>query len=451
MIEPRTLRTKPHRQVPISIAAILIAVAMLLAYSGAYAQGGRAAEHWVGTWATAVVSSQQVVTLPPILRQPPPTTQPAAQPAAQPPLPPIQSVSNQTLREIVHTSLGGSRYRVVLTNQFGTTPLTIGAAHLAVRATDATIGASSGKPLTFAGKPTTTVPVGAVMVSDPVDLTAAPFADLAIDVYVPGDTAGTPLTMHSTGLQTHYLSQPGNHAGKAELPIARTLTSSYFLSRVEVVAPSTVGAVVTFGDSITDGTASTSNTNHRWPDYFARRLAATVGGAMGVLNLGIGGNRLLSDGLGINALARFDRDVSAQSGVTHMILLEGINDIGFAVEDPSPNAADVIAAHQQIIARARARGLQIFGATLTPFEGARYHTAIGESKRQEVNRWIRTSGAYDGVIDFDAAVRDPNNPTKIVAPFDPGDHLHFNDAGYQRMAETPDLNFFKLTRSVGSN
>jgi len=189
------------------------------------------------------------------------------------------------------------------------------------------------------------------------------------------------------------------------------VNSWYFVSRVEVVAPAAVGAVVTFGDSITDGTASTPNTNHRWPDYFARRVASSGSGGFGVLNLGIAGNRLLSDGLGISALARFDRDVSSQSGVTHLIVMEGINDIGFAGEDASPNAMDVIAAQQQIIARARARGLKIFGATLTPYEGARYYTAIGESKRQEVNRWIRTSGAYDGVIDFDAAVR-----TRTVRP-----------------------------------
>jgi lysophospholipase L1-like esterase len=256
--------------------------------------------------------------------------------------------------------------------------------------------------------------------------------------------------MHTTGLQTSYLSQPGNHAGKLDIPVLRTTQSSYFLSRVEVVAPASVGAVITFGDSITDGTASTPDANHRWPDYFARRVSG-MGGSVSVLNLGIAGNRLVSDGLGISALARFDRDVSSQSGVTHMVLMEGINDIGFAGDDALPNAADVIAAQQQLIARAHARGLKIFGATLTPYEGARYYTTIGEAKRQEVNRWIRTSGMYDGIVDFDAAVRDPNHPARIIGAFDPGDHLHFTDAGYQKMSETPDLKFFKMTGTVGSN
>jgi lysophospholipase L1-like esterase len=310
--------------------------------------------------------------------------------------------------------------------------------------------AGSGRQLLFAGRASATIPVGAVLVSDPVNFVAAPFADLAIDIYVPGDTAGSPLTMHSNGLQTNYLSQPGNHAGRLDFPVARTTMSSHLLSRVEVVAPASVGAVVALGDSITDGTASTPDTNHRWPDYFARWVAS-MGGFVSVLNLGIGGNRLLSDGFGISALARFDRDVSAQSGITHLILLEGINDIGFAGDDARPNAADVIGAHQQIIARARARGLKVFGATLTRYEGARYYTTIGEAKRQEVNRWIRTSGAYDGVIDFDASVRDPLRPSRIAATFDPGDHLHFNDAGYQKMSETPDLKFFRMAAAVGSN
>jgi lysophospholipase L1-like esterase len=424
-----------------------MALATLLVYPGLHAQS---AEHWVGTWATAVVSSQQVVVLPAILtRQQTPPAQPAA-PPPPPPMPPIQSVSNQTFREIVHLSIGGSKYRVVFTNQFGTTPLTIGAAQIAIRTSGPNIVAGSGRPLLFAGKASTTIPIGAVMVSDPLDFTAAPFADLAIDIYVPGDTGSSPLTMHGTGLQTNYLSEPGNHAGKLDLPVLRTTLSSYFLSRVEVLAPASVGAVVTFGDSITDGTASTPDTNHRWPDYFARRLSG-MGASMSILNLGIAGNRLVSDGLGISALARFDRDVSSQSGITHLILLEGINDIGFAGDDALPNAADVIAAHQQIIARAHARGLKIFGATLTPYEGARYYTTIGEAKRQEVNRWIRTSGAYDGVVDFDAAVRDPNHPSKQLPALDPGDHLHFTDGGYQKMSEVPDLKFFKAGVAVGSN
>jgi lysophospholipase L1-like esterase len=427
------------RRFLLSIATIAAVVAVL-SYPGIHAQNG--AEHWVGTWATAVVSSQQVFSLPPIFQQrPAPPPQPAAAPAAPQPL---QSISNQTLREIVHTSIGGSRYRVVFTNAFGTKPLTIGAAHIAVRTSEAAIATNSAKSLMFAGKSSVTIPVGAVMFSDPIDFTAQPSADLAIDVFVPDDTTGSPLTTHTGALQTSYLSEPGNHVGKAQFPVARTVMNWYLLSRVELVAPASVGAVVTFGDSITDGTASTPDANHRWPNYLAARFGAASGGAMGVLNLGIGGNRLLSDGLGISALARFDRDVAAQSGVTHVVLLEGINDIGWAGEEASPTAADLIAAHQQMIARAHARGLKIFGGTLTPYVGARYQTDMGEAKRQEINKWIRTSGAYDGVIDFDGAVRDPKQPTKALPMYDPGDHLHFTDAGYQKMADAVDLNLFKL-------
>jgi lysophospholipase L1-like esterase len=302
---------------------------------------------------------------------------------------------------------------------------------------------SSGKPLMFSGQPSVTIPVGSLMISDPVSFKAPPFADLAIDAYVPDDTTGSPLTMHATALQSSYLSETGNYGGQTQFPVARPFLNWYLLSRVEVVAPSSVGAVVTFGDSITDGTASTANANHRWPDDLARRLASMAGGPMGVLNLAIAGNRLLSDGLGISALARFDRDVSSQSGVTHMTLMEGINDIGFGGEDASPTAVEIIAAHQQLIARAHTRGLKIFGATLTPFEGARYQTEIGEAKRQDVNKWIRTSGAYDGVIDFDAVVRDPSHLPKMRVAFDPGDHLHFTDSGYQAMADAIDLSFFK--------
>jgi lysophospholipase L1-like esterase len=331
----------------------------------------------------------------------------------------------------------------VFTNAFGTAPLTIGAAEIALRAKEAAIVPSSKRPLIFGGQRSTAIPAGAVTFSDPVDLTAAPFADLAIDVYVPGDTTGSPLTMHTGAFQTSYVSEAGDHTGMTEVPVARTVSSWYFLARVEAVASASVGAVVMFGDSITDGTASTPNANQRWPDDLARRLTSGTGSGMSVLNLGIAGNRLLSDGRGINALARFDRDVGAETGVTHVVVLEGINDIGFAGDDPTPTTADLIGAHQQLIARARARGLKILGATLTPFEGAAYQTAVGEAKRQELNKWIRTSGAYDGVIDFDAAVRDPNQPAKALAAYDPGDHLHFTDGGYQKMADTVDLNFLK--------
>jgi lysophospholipase L1-like esterase len=208
------------------------------------------------------------------------------------------------------------------------------------------------------------------------------------------------------------------------------------------MAPRRAGAIVAIGDSITDGTASTIDSNNRWPDHFARRLA-NAGIRMAVLNAGIGGNRLLSGGVGPGALARFDRDVIAQTGLTHVIVLEGINDIGQGGRTASPSAADLIGAHRQMIERAHSRGVSIYGATLTPFEGANYWTPEGEARRQALNEWIRTSKAYDAVFDFDAAVRDPNRPTKVLSQYDPGDHLHLNAAGYKAMADTIDLTLFR--------
>jgi lysophospholipase L1-like esterase len=220
------------------------------------------------------------------------------------------------------------------------------------------------------------------------------------------------------------------------------MTSWYFLARVEVVAPRQTGAVVAFGDSITDGSRSTTDTNNRWPNMLAKRIVAAKM-KMGVLNLGIGGNRVLGDGAGVSALARFDRDVLVQTGVTHVIVLESINDIGTARSHPTPSAEDLIAAHRQLIVRAHAQGLKIYGATLTPFDGAAYFTAEGEAKRQAVNEWIRNGKEYDGVIDFDRAVRDPRNPSKLLPQYNPGDNLHLNDAGYQAMGNAIDLKLFK--------
>src|SRR5262249_22505410 len=243
-------------------------------------------------------------------------------------------------------------------------------------------------------------------------------------------------------LQTGFVSTSGDHVGEADFPVMTTTQSWFFLARVEVMAPESVGAVVAFGDSITDGTRSTPDSNNRWPDHFARRLAAQ-NIRMAVLNEGIAGNRVLGDGAGVSALARFDRDVLAQTGATNVVVLESINDIGLARTNPTPTVADLIAGHQQLIERARARGLKIYGATLTPFEGAAYWTTEGEAKRQAVNEWIRTSKAYDGVIDFDAAVHDPGAPTKLLPQYNPGDNLHMNDAGYEAMANAVDLALFK--------
>ena len=367
------------------------------------------------------------------------------------PRPPAAAVNfnNQTVRQIVHVSVGGSQVRVAFSNVYGTAPLSIGAAHVALRSTGASIVPASGRPLLFNGSASTTVPAGATLLSDAASLTVPDFADLAVDLFLPGDTGtgSSPLTVHNTALQTNYVSQPGNHAGKAEFPVASTSAVWYFLGRVDVAPGRPALGVVTFGDSITDGTASTPDTNNRWPDHLAKRLKAR-GIRAGVMNLGIAGNRLLTDGIGTNALARFDRDVLAQSGATHVVVLEGINDLGLGAPNPPP-VADLIAAHRQIVERAHVRGLRVIGSTMLPFEGttfANYWSAENDAKRRAFNEWIRTSGTYDGVIDFDAAIKDPAEPSKVNARFRAMDNLHLNDVGYAAMAEAVNLAFFPAAK-----
>lgn len=439
----------------IAVAAALALV--LFAFHPAMLAQSGSAGRWVGTWSTAEVGRPQAPPppaspLPPFMAsQCPPPPAPAA--AVTPPgqtvaAQPFVHFTNQTLRQIVHASIGGSRARVVVSNAYGTAPATIGAGYLALRDQEATIQAASGRPLTFSGRPTMTVPAGALVYSDPVDLTVPQMADLAIDLYLPG-TTNTPatLTMHNGALQTNYISETGNHVGKAVLPTVGKIQSWFLLSRVEVVAPDAAGAVVAFGDSITDGTRSTPNANNRWPDHLARRmLSQSPPLKMGVLNAAIAGNRVLSEanfGAGINALARFELDALSQPGVTHIIVLEGINDIGNARQNPTPTAEDIIAGHKQLIERAHSKGLTIYGATLTPFWGAAYYTEVGEAKRQAVNQWIRTSNAYDAVIDFDKVTRDPDDPKRLLAAYDSCDRLHPSDAGYKAMAEAIDLTLFK--------
>ena len=367
-------------------------------------------------------------------------------------------VKDQTLRQIAHLTLGGPRLRIVVTNVFGTTGLKIGAGSVALRDRDAAIVPGSARSLTFGGSAEALVPAGATMTSDPVDLAVPDFADLAIDLYLPGDTAAmaSPITMHAASWQTGYVSPSGNHAGSVSMPVQATtryrrgdgLESAtwFFLARVEVFAPADAPAIVAIGDSITDGTASGIDTNNRWPDHLARRLAA-AGTRAAVLNAGIGGNRVLADGNGPSAVSRFERDVLDQPGARYVVVLEGINDIGQARAQPQPGAAELIAAHKTMIERAHARGKRIYGATLTPFQGANYWTREGEAKRQALNAWIRTSKAYDAVLDFDAAVRDPDEPSKLLATFDPGDHLHLNAAGYKAIADTIDPALFRADRT----
>jgi lysophospholipase L1-like esterase len=423
----------------------------------------QAADQWVGTWSTAEVGRPQSPLPPPPLFAPFMLNQcsPSPAPAVATPPPgqtfaplPFVQFTNQTLRQIIHTSIGGTKLRVLISNAYGSAPVTIGAGHIALRENGGSIQDASGGALTFSGRATMTIPAGATVYSDPVNLAVPAMSDLAIDLYLPGDTgAAAMLTMHNGAFQTNYVSETGNHVGKTTLPNAVKIQNWFLLSRVEVVAPDAAGAIVAFGDSITDGTRSTPDTNSRWPDHLARRLLGQ-GLKLAVLNAAIAGNRILSEatvppgvdvravGQGVNALARFEHHALSQPGITHIVVLEGINDIGNARQNPAPTAEDLIAGHKQLIEQAHARGLKIYGATLTPFYGAAYYTEVGEAKRQALNEWVRTSKAYDAVIDFDRATRDPENPKMFLPLYDSCDHLHPNDAGYRAMADAIDLSLF---------
>ena len=360
------------------------------------------------------------------------------------------ALDGQTVRQVAHVSLGGDVVRIRLSNAFGATSLPVSDAHVAISAGGSSIAPGTDRQLTFGGSPTTTIPPGALVVSDPVPLHVPPLGNLAISLYFPGAVSAT--TVHSLGVQTTYVSPPGDFAGDASMPSGGTTTTSwYFVNGVEVAsAGRPTAAVVALGDSITDGYASTVDANHRWPNDLAARLQARAGGSnVAVVDEVISGNRVLHDFIGPNALSRLDRDVVAQSGARWVIVLVGINDIGLpgAFGTPAENvsAGEIIEGHRQLVARAHAKGLRIYGGTLTPFEGTAfpgYYSAEGEAKREAVNQWIRTSGAYDAVIDFDAAVRDPAHPTRMLPAYDSGDHLHPNDAGYQAMAAAVDLRLF---------
>jgi len=361
-----------------------------------------------------------------------------------------EGFNNQTLRMIVHTSIGGPSVRVRFSNTYGAAPLTIGSAHIALRGEGSAIQPKSDRPLTFSGNPSVTIPPGALVLSDPVIMDVPQLSDLAISVFVPGNTG--PATWHLTGHHPTYVAGPGDLTASPDLPGATTKPSWYWLSGVDVLARDSVQAVVAFGDSITDGATAKPDSNSDWPSELARRLAtaANHGRNFGVANEGVSGNRILHDLVGPNALARFDADVLAQPGVRYVIVLEGINDIGFsAAKIPGVDTAaqavtadEIIAGLRQLIERAHEHGLKIFGGTLTPFEGARYATPEGEAKRQAVNAWIRTGGAFDGVIDFERAVQDPAHAGQISPAYDSGDHLHPSGAGYRAMGDAVNLAFF---------
>ncbi len=418
---------------------------MALAIPCAFAQSG---EHWVSTWAT---SPQQPRPFPNL--RPPAAAQGPAPTAPAPPRPqPVTSFHNVTVRMIAHTTIGGRRVRVELSNTFGSTALAIGAAHIALRDKETAIVPASDRGLMFSGRATAWIPPGATEVSDAVNLDVPAGSDLAVSIFVPEEAKTD--TMHAVGLHTTYISKEGNFAAAPAIAEATTAQSYYFLTNIDVAAAPDAAAIVTYGDSITDGATSTPNTDRSWPSFLARRLAAAGATNIAVLNQGISGNRLLRDGAGINALARFDRDVLAQPGVKWMTILEGINDIGLGLREGAPaedavTADDLTGALKQLIDRAHEHGIKVIGCTLTPFEGAAYYSEAGEQVRAAVNQWIRSSGAFDAVIDFDAITRDPEHPKQIRPAYNIRDHLHPNDAGYQAMADAIDLSLFGV-RAAGS-
>jgi len=362
------------------------------------------------------------------------------------------SFSNQTVRQIVRVSVGGSKVRIRFSNEFGSKPVLIGAASVGLGGKGAEIVAGSLRPLTFGGAKKVTLLPGAPALSDPVELNVAPLSDLAINLYLPAATELA--TVHQVGLQTADVSARGDFTASSEFPVVNRFTHRFFLTGVLVEPSAPARAIVTFGDSITDGTNSTVNANGRWPDVLARRLK-DAGAAIAVLNQGISGNRVLSDGAGVSGLARFERDVLSQPAVSHVVVLLGINDIGWPGTAIEPNgiirtADDIVAGYKQMIARARVRSIKVIGATLTPFENALagrpnqgYFTLDKEVRRLAVNHWIRTSGAFDAIIDFERVIVDPSRSAAIAAPYDSGDHLHPNDAGYRAMGEAVELKLFQ--------
>jgi lysophospholipase L1-like esterase len=360
--------------------------------------------------------------------------------------------TNQTLRLVVHTSLGGNQVRVKFSNTFGAKPLKIGAAHIAFRDVGAKIVVNSDRVLTFSGRPFVEIPVGALVISDPVYIRVAPLIDIAVSVYLSG--VSTAETSHIVAQQTSFVAHShGDFTGAADLPGAGQTSEWDFLTGIDILDNEPTAAIVAVGDSQTDGIGSTPDANRRWTNVLANRLQSNSShNDISVLNEALSGNRLLHpapEGIsffGPAALARFDRDVLGQAGVKYLIVLLGLGDISqpgvFAPPAEEVSADDVIAGLLQLIERAHEKGLVAYGCTMTPFKNSDFYTPEKELKREEVNHWIRTSDVYDAVIDFDKVVRDPTHPKRLLPAFDSGDHTHPNDAGYKAMGQAIDLDLF---------
>jgi lysophospholipase L1-like esterase len=410
-----------------SLAPIGLLLIATFTWAQVSVQSSTIAQTWVASWG----ASQQI---------------PEPQNALSP-----DDLRDATVRQIFHLSVGGPALRVHLSNAFGTETLHFASVHIArpLSPSSSAIDAATDRPLTFAGRADVTVPPGAEFVSDPIDFSVPTLSDLAVTFHL--DAAPARETAHPGSRATSYYVH-GNSVNAATLVEPRQIEHWYQVSEIDVQAPPGTGAVVALGDSITDGHGATTNGNDRWTDVLAERLQGTPSTrGIGVSNQGIGGNHLLTDGLGPNALSRFDRDVLSPTAVRWLIVFEGVNDLGGVARNgevsPAEHAAMVsriVAAYQQIIARAHSHGLRVFGATITPYVGSNYYHPgpLSEEDRQAVNQWIRAAGHFDAVIDFDSVVRDPKHPDRLLPAYDCGDHLHPSPAGYKAMGNAVPLALF---------
>ena len=375
--------------------------------------------HWVGTWTATPAPAEGV------------------------------AFSNHTLRMMPRVSIGGRRLRVRISNAHGTRPLAIGAAWVGLRGEGPALVPESNRRLTFGGERSATIAAGALVVSDPVELEVRPLADVAVSVHLPGDL---PVSFGITGRyarQTNYVSPPGNFAAEEAMPVGRLTDDWYFVCGIDVVASSETCAIAAVGDSLTDANISTHDGHHSWPSQLARRLLARAHGrAMAVMNQGLGGNRILHDIRGDSGLRRFDRDVLAQPGVTHTVIMLGTNDLRNRNGKPEEEvtAPQMIAGLKQFAVRGQARGIKVIGGTLTPFENETFLPGAWNPKRetvrQAVNEWLRQTDVFDAIVDFDRALRDPDHPTRMLPIYDCGDHLHPSDRGYRAMGDAIDLSLF---------